>query len=179
MQPATELLAYYISTLLQPATRGGSKKIGVRTWYLLVAVCETVKTLERNKIFMTLIAIKKWGEMNINVTVFTSLTVSSFSAEISTVICDNQTKAETLLQTREKDQTPVLRTIVVMDSFSAELVERGKQCGVDVVTLEDVEVFEVLTLLFFFLYLQVTKQRGVVLILKTCFILSPSGFGEK
>ncbi|XP_074519020.1 long-chain-fatty-acid--CoA ligase 5 [Halichoeres trimaculatus] len=60
-------------------------------------------------------------------------------AEISTVICDNQTKAETLLQTREKDQTPVLQTIVIMDSFSPELVERGTQCGVDIVSLEDVE----------------------------------------
>ncbi|XP_034564345.1 long-chain-fatty-acid--CoA ligase 5 [Notolabrus celidotus] len=60
-------------------------------------------------------------------------------AEISTVICDNQTKAETLLQTREKDETPVLKTIVIMDSFSSELVERGKQCGVDIASMEDVE----------------------------------------
>ena len=61
-------------------------------------------------------------------------------AEISTVICDNQTKAETLLQTREKGQTPVLKTIVIMDAFSSELVERGAKCGVDIVSMQDVEV---------------------------------------
>ncbi|XP_041672361.1 long-chain-fatty-acid--CoA ligase 5 [Cheilinus undulatus] len=60
-------------------------------------------------------------------------------AEISTVLCDNQTKAETLVQTREKDQIPVLKTIIIMDSFSPELVERGQKCGVDIVSLEDVE----------------------------------------
>ncbi|XP_059180384.1 long-chain-fatty-acid--CoA ligase 5 [Centropristis striata] len=60
-------------------------------------------------------------------------------AEISTVICDNQKKAETLLQNLEKGQTPVLKTIVIMDPFSPELVERGAQCGVEVVLLQDLE----------------------------------------
>ncbi|XP_029311553.1 LOW QUALITY PROTEIN: long-chain-fatty-acid--CoA ligase 5 [Cottoperca gobio] len=60
-------------------------------------------------------------------------------AEISTVLCDNQKKAETLLQSREKGQTPVLKTIVIMDPFHSELVERGTKCGVDVVSLQDVE----------------------------------------
>uniref|UniRef100_A0A3P8SAH7 Long-chain-fatty-acid--CoA ligase n=1 Tax=Amphiprion percula TaxID=161767 RepID=A0A3P8SAH7_AMPPE len=60
-------------------------------------------------------------------------------AEISTVICDNQKKAETLLQNREKGQTPVLKTVVVMDTFSSELVDRGTKCGVDVVSLQDME----------------------------------------
>uniref|UniRef100_A0A3Q4BYU3 Arachidonate--CoA ligase n=1 Tax=Mola mola TaxID=94237 RepID=A0A3Q4BYU3_MOLML len=59
--------------------------------------------------------------------------------EISTVLCDNQNKAEALLQTQEKGQSSVLKTIVVMDSFSSELVERGTKCGVDIVSLEDVE----------------------------------------
>lgn len=61
-------------------------------------------------------------------------------AEISTVLCDNQNKAETLLQTREGGQTPVLKTIVIMDSFNSELVNRGAQCGVDIVSMQDVEV---------------------------------------
>uniref|UniRef100_A0AAQ6A8N0 Arachidonate--CoA ligase n=1 Tax=Amphiprion ocellaris TaxID=80972 RepID=A0AAQ6A8N0_AMPOC len=61
-------------------------------------------------------------------------------AEISTVICDNQKKAETLLQNREKGQTPVLKTVVVMDTFSSELVDRGTKCGIDVVSLQDMEV---------------------------------------
>lgn len=56
------------------------------------------------------------------------------------MLCDNQNKAEALLQTREKGQTPVLKTIVIMDPFSSELVERGTKCGVDIVSLEDVEV---------------------------------------
>ncbi|XP_054860761.1 long-chain-fatty-acid--CoA ligase 5 [Amphiprion ocellaris] len=60
-------------------------------------------------------------------------------AEISTVICDNQKKAETLLQNREKGQTPVLKTVVVMDTFSSELVDRGTKCGIDVVSLQDME----------------------------------------
>eukprot|EP00064_Thunnus_orientalis_P010866 superscaffoldBa00001514_g10895 len=60
-------------------------------------------------------------------------------AEISTVLCDNQNKAETLLQNREKGQTPVLKTIVIMDPFNSELVERGTKCGVDVVSMQDVE----------------------------------------
>uniref|UniRef100_A0A8D3CV05 Long-chain-fatty-acid--CoA ligase n=1 Tax=Scophthalmus maximus TaxID=52904 RepID=A0A8D3CV05_SCOMX len=61
-------------------------------------------------------------------------------AEISTVLCDNQGRAETLLQNREGGQSPVLKTIVVMDSFDPELVKRGAQCGVDVVSMQDVEV---------------------------------------
>uniref|UniRef100_A0A673AX40 Long-chain-fatty-acid--CoA ligase n=1 Tax=Sphaeramia orbicularis TaxID=375764 RepID=A0A673AX40_9TELE len=61
-------------------------------------------------------------------------------AEISTVLCDNQNKAETLVQNREKGQTPVLKTIIIMDTFDPELVERGKKIGVDVVSLQDVEV---------------------------------------
>ncbi|KAF3853892.1 hypothetical protein F7725_014580 [Dissostichus mawsoni] len=42
-------------------------------------------------------------------------------AEISTVLCDNEKKAETLLQSREEGQTPVLKTIVIMDPFPSEL----------------------------------------------------------
>ncbi|KAM7381249.1 hypothetical protein PAMA_012206 [Pampus argenteus] len=60
-------------------------------------------------------------------------------AEISTVLCDNQSKAEMLLHNREKGQTPVLKTIVVMDTFSSDLVERGTKCDVDVVSMQDVE----------------------------------------
>ncbi|KAK0133523.1 Long-chain-fatty-acid--CoA ligase 5 [Merluccius polli] len=60
-------------------------------------------------------------------------------ADISTVLCDKQNKAEALLQNREKGQTPVLKTIVVMDSFDAELVTRGAKCGVDILAMEDVE----------------------------------------
>ncbi|XP_013888177.1 long-chain-fatty-acid--CoA ligase 5 [Austrofundulus limnaeus] len=61
-------------------------------------------------------------------------------ADISTVLCDNQKKAETLLESREKGHTTVLKTIIIMDSFSPELVERGAKCGVDIMSMEDVEV---------------------------------------
>lgn len=61
-------------------------------------------------------------------------------ADISTVLCDNQSKVETLLQIQEEGQTKVLRTIVVMDDFSPELVGRGTQCGVEVLSLQDLEV---------------------------------------
>ncbi|GLD60081.1 long-chain-fatty-acid--CoA ligase 5 [Lates japonicus] len=60
-------------------------------------------------------------------------------AEISTVLCDNQKKAETLLQNREKGQSAALKTIIIMDPFNSELVERGTKCGVDIVSLQDVE----------------------------------------
>lgn len=60
-------------------------------------------------------------------------------AGISTVLCDNQTKAEALLQISENGQASVLKTVIVMDSFSSEWVERGSKCGVDVVSMQDVE----------------------------------------
>lgn len=68
------------------------------------------------------------------------LMFSSVSAELSTVLCDNQKKAETLLQNREKGQTPVLKTIIIMDSFNSEFVERGAKCGVNIASLEEMEV---------------------------------------
>ncbi|CAG06540.1 unnamed protein product, partial [Tetraodon nigroviridis] len=60
-------------------------------------------------------------------------------AGISTVLCDNQKKAEALLQISEKGQASVLKTVVVMDPFSSECVERGSKCGVDVVSMQDLE----------------------------------------
>ncbi|XP_058477885.1 long-chain-fatty-acid--CoA ligase 5 [Solea solea] len=60
-------------------------------------------------------------------------------AEISIVLCDNQKKAETLLQNREKGLSPVLKTIIIMDTFDLELVERGSTCGVDVMSMQEVE----------------------------------------
>ncbi|XP_012734933.2 long-chain-fatty-acid--CoA ligase 5 [Fundulus heteroclitus] len=60
-------------------------------------------------------------------------------ADISTVLCDNQKKAETLLLNHEKGQTSVLKTVVLMDPFSPDLIERGKKCGVDIISLEDME----------------------------------------
>ncbi|XP_063776799.1 long-chain-fatty-acid--CoA ligase 1 isoform X1 [Pseudophryne corroboree] len=61
-------------------------------------------------------------------------------AEISLVFCDNAEKAKLLLSNVEKGDTPILNTIVLMDSFDEDLVERGKKCGVELVSLREIEV---------------------------------------
>ncbi|KAM9425795.1 long-chain-fatty-acid--CoA ligase 5 [Pholidichthys leucotaenia] len=61
------------------------------------------------------------------------------TAEINTVLCDNQSKAEMLLQNQERGQTTVLKTIIIMDPFNDELVERGTKCGVEIVSLQETE----------------------------------------
>ncbi|XP_069560792.1 long-chain-fatty-acid--CoA ligase 5 [Brachyistius frenatus] len=60
-------------------------------------------------------------------------------AEISTVLCDNQSKAETLLQNREKGEIPVLKTVVIMDPFDSELVERATKSDVEVMSMQALE----------------------------------------
>uniref|UniRef100_A0AAR2L960 Long-chain-fatty-acid--CoA ligase n=1 Tax=Pygocentrus nattereri TaxID=42514 RepID=A0AAR2L960_PYGNA len=60
-------------------------------------------------------------------------------ANISTVLCDKQIKAETLLTNCEKSLTPVLKTVIIMDPFDAALAERASKCGVEVLSLKDVE----------------------------------------
>ncbi|XP_056416036.1 long-chain-fatty-acid--CoA ligase 1 isoform X2 [Hyla sarda] len=60
-------------------------------------------------------------------------------AEISLVFCDNTEKAKLLLDNVEKGDTPGLQTVVLMDPFDEDLVERGKKCGVEVVSLKDIE----------------------------------------
>ncbi|XP_028668642.1 long-chain-fatty-acid--CoA ligase 6 isoform X2 [Erpetoichthys calabaricus] len=61
------------------------------------------------------------------------------TAEISTVICDRPEKAMALLQNVEKQETPGLKTIILMDPFDVSLVERGNKCGVQVQALRDIE----------------------------------------
>ncbi|XP_031655343.1 long-chain-fatty-acid--CoA ligase 5 [Oncorhynchus kisutch] len=60
-------------------------------------------------------------------------------ADISTVLCDKQNKAETLLENCEKGETPQLKTIILMDAFDTELTARGAKCGVDILSLKEVE----------------------------------------
>ncbi|XP_018115415.1 acyl-CoA synthetase long chain family member 1 protein L homeolog isoform X2 [Xenopus laevis] len=60
-------------------------------------------------------------------------------ADLSVVFCDSPEKAKLLLSNVEKGETPVLRTIVLMNPFDSDLVERGKKCGVELVSLKDVE----------------------------------------
>ncbi|XP_064177233.1 long-chain-fatty-acid--CoA ligase 5 [Anguilla rostrata] len=60
-------------------------------------------------------------------------------ADISTVLCDKQEKADILLSNCEKELTPVLNTIILMDAFDPDLIERGSKCGVDILSLREVE----------------------------------------
>uniref|UniRef100_A0A8C1RK23 Arachidonate--CoA ligase n=1 Tax=Cyprinus carpio TaxID=7962 RepID=A0A8C1RK23_CYPCA len=52
-------------------------------------------------------------------------------AKISTVICDKQDKAETLLDNCEKNLTPVLKTIILMDPYDSALIDRSSKSGVE------------------------------------------------
>ncbi|XP_066519609.1 long-chain-fatty-acid--CoA ligase 5 [Hoplias malabaricus] len=60
-------------------------------------------------------------------------------ANISTVLCDKQNKAETLLSNCEGNLTPVLKTIIIMDPYDAAVTERASKCGVEVLSLKDIE----------------------------------------
>lgn len=60
-------------------------------------------------------------------------------AQISLIFCDNTDKAKLLLSNVENGDTPVLRTVVLMDPFDEDLVERGKKCGVEIISLNEIE----------------------------------------
>ncbi|NXI23294.1 ACSL1 ligase, partial [Sterrhoptilus dennistouni] len=60
-------------------------------------------------------------------------------ADLSLVFCDKPDKAKLLLTSVEKGETPILNSIVIMDSFGADLVERGKKCGVEVFSMREIE----------------------------------------
>ncbi|KGL72542.1 Long-chain-fatty-acid--CoA ligase 6, partial [Tinamus guttatus] len=61
------------------------------------------------------------------------------TADISTVICDKPEKARVLLDHVEKQETPGLSNIILMDPLEKELQERGARCGVRVQAMRDVE----------------------------------------
>ncbi|KFV82204.1 Long-chain-fatty-acid--CoA ligase 1 [Struthio camelus australis] len=60
-------------------------------------------------------------------------------ADLSLVFCDKPDKAKLLLTSVEKGETPVLNTIVIMEPFGMDLVERGKKCGVEVFSMREIE----------------------------------------
>ncbi|XP_043568665.1 long-chain-fatty-acid--CoA ligase 5 [Chiloscyllium plagiosum] len=60
-------------------------------------------------------------------------------AEISTVICDKPNKVHTLLENYEKNLIPILKTIILMDPFDDALKEHGTKCGIEVLSLKEVE----------------------------------------
>uniref|UniRef100_A0A8C6ZRJ6 Arachidonate--CoA ligase n=1 Tax=Nothoprocta perdicaria TaxID=30464 RepID=A0A8C6ZRJ6_NOTPE len=61
-------------------------------------------------------------------------------ADLSLVFCDKPDKAKLLLTSVEKGETPVLNTIVIMEPFGIDLVERGKKCGVEVFSMGQIVV---------------------------------------
>ncbi|KFQ54381.1 Long-chain-fatty-acid--CoA ligase 1 [Pelecanus crispus] len=60
-------------------------------------------------------------------------------ADLSLVFCDKPDKAKLLLTNVEKGEAPILNTIVIMESFGMDLVERGKKCGVEVFSMREIE----------------------------------------
>ncbi|NP_001166379.1 long-chain-fatty-acid--CoA ligase 1 [Cavia porcellus] len=60
-------------------------------------------------------------------------------AELSVIFADKPEKARILLESVENKLTPGLKIIVVMDSYGSELVEQGKKCGVEVISLKAME----------------------------------------
>ncbi|XP_019390233.1 PREDICTED: long-chain-fatty-acid--CoA ligase 1 isoform X2 [Crocodylus porosus] len=60
-------------------------------------------------------------------------------ADIALVFCDKSDKAKLLLSNVEKGETPVLNTIVMMETFDSDLVERGKKCGVEIFSMREIE----------------------------------------
>nr|XP_042697968.1 long-chain-fatty-acid--CoA ligase 1 isoform X3 [Chrysemys picta bellii] len=60
-------------------------------------------------------------------------------ADVGLVFCDKSDKAKLLLDNVERGETPVLNTIVIMESFDSDLVECGKKCGVEILSLRELE----------------------------------------
>ncbi|XP_021074305.1 long-chain-fatty-acid--CoA ligase 1 [Mus pahari] len=60
-------------------------------------------------------------------------------AELGVIFADKPEKAKLLLEGVENKLTPCLKIIVIMDSYSSDLVERGKKCGVEVISLKALE----------------------------------------
>lgn len=66
--------------------------------------------------------------------------ISSFPAELSLVFVDKPEKANMLLEGVENKLTSGLKIIVLMDSYGSDLLERGKKCGVEIISMKAMEV---------------------------------------
>lgn len=66
--------------------------------------------------------------------------VSLLPAELSLVFVDKPEKANLLLEGVENKLIPGLKTIVLMDSYGSDLLERGKKCGVEIISMKAMEV---------------------------------------
>lgn len=53
---------------------------------------------------------------------------------------DKPEKANLLLEGVENKLISCLKTIVLMDSYGSDLLERGKKCGVEIISMKALEV---------------------------------------
>ncbi|XP_045849761.1 long-chain-fatty-acid--CoA ligase 1 isoform X1 [Meles meles] len=60
-------------------------------------------------------------------------------AELSLIFVDKPEKANLLLDTVENKLTPGIKTIILMDSYGIDLLERGKRCGVEIISMKAME----------------------------------------
>ncbi|XP_036620212.1 long-chain-fatty-acid--CoA ligase 1 isoform X1 [Trichosurus vulpecula] len=60
-------------------------------------------------------------------------------AELSLVFVDKPEKANLMLDSVENKLTPGLKTIIIMDPFDSDVVERGKKCGVEIMSMKAFE----------------------------------------
>nr|XP_048279255.1 long-chain-fatty-acid--CoA ligase 5 isoform X2 [Myodes glareolus] len=60
-------------------------------------------------------------------------------ADISVVICDTPQKATMLIENVEKNLTPGLKMVILMDPFDDELTSRGQRNGVEILALSEAE----------------------------------------
>ncbi|XP_068952100.1 long-chain-fatty-acid--CoA ligase 1 isoform X1 [Petaurus breviceps papuanus] len=60
-------------------------------------------------------------------------------AELSLVFVDKPDKVNFMLESVENKITPGLKSIIIMDPFDSDLVERGKKCGVEIMSLKAFE----------------------------------------
>ncbi|XP_007517718.2 long-chain-fatty-acid--CoA ligase 1 isoform X1 [Erinaceus europaeus] len=60
-------------------------------------------------------------------------------AELALIFVDKPEKANLLLEGIENKLTPGLKTIVLIESYSSDLFERGKKCGVEITSLKAME----------------------------------------
>lgn len=56
------------------------------------------------------------------------------------VICDTPQKATMLIENVEKNLTPGLKMVILMDPFDDELTSRGQRNGVEILALSEAEV---------------------------------------
>uniref|UniRef100_A0A8B9YWW7 Arachidonate--CoA ligase n=1 Tax=Buteo japonicus TaxID=224669 RepID=A0A8B9YWW7_9AVES len=96
-------------------------------------------------------------------------------ADLSLVFCDKPDKAKLLLTSVEKGETPILNTIVIMESFGMDLVERGKKCGVEVFSMKEIEV-STLNLLYYFHPIYLWRKKTGAMITHQNIVSNASAF---